>query len=211
MKLMRQMFCVVALPKMTYAVDVWYTPTCKREGAKKTSGSVGITKRLTSVQRIASTAITGVLRTAPTDLLDLHAGIWPVHLLFHWACHRATMRIASLLPLHPLHSLYQKRAKRYIKTHRLPLHKLAALYDIALDSLEDLDPVQHPLVYEIKATVQVMGEDDGQRMETTGEEGVIWLYADGSGLEGNVGAVATMYKDGREVKVLRFHLGALCN
>ena len=58
MKLMRQMFCVVALPKMTYAADVWYT---RQEGAKKTSGSVGITKRLTSVQRIASTVITGAL------------------------------------------------------------------------------------------------------------------------------------------------------
>ena len=111
---------------------------------KKTSGSVEIMKMLPSVQRIASMAITGVLPTAPTDLLDLHVGIWPVHLLFHWACHWATMRITSLLPLYPLHSLYRKRVERDIKTHRSLLHKLAALSNIALDSLEDLDPVQHP-------------------------------------------------------------------
>ena len=162
MKLMRQMFCAVVLLRMTYAVDVWYMPTCQWEGAKKTSGLVGITKGLTSVQRIASTVITDALQTAPTDLLDLHAGIWPVHLLFHWACHWATIRIASLPPSHLLHSLYRKRAKRYIKTHRLPLHKLAALYNIAPDSMEELDPVRHPPVYEIKATIQVMGEEDGQ-------------------------------------------------
>ena len=38
---------------------------------------------------------------------------------------------------------------------------------------------------------------------------MIQLYVDGSGLEGNVGAAAAMYKDRREVKVLRFHLGVL--
>ena len=140
--------------------------------------------------------ITGALHTAPTDLLDLHAGIWPVHLLFHWACHRATMRITLLPPSHLLHSLYRKRAKGYIKTHRSLLHELAALYDMVLDSLEDLDPVRHPPAYEIKATVRVMGEEDGQEMETEGEEGVIGLYMDGSGLEGNVGAAAAMYKEG---------------
>ena len=53
MKLMRQMFCIVALLKMTYAADVWYMLTCKWEGVKKTSGLVGIMERLTSVQRIA--------------------------------------------------------------------------------------------------------------------------------------------------------------
>ena len=67
----------------------------------------------------------------------------------------------------------------------------------------------NPPAYEIKATVWVMGEEDGQQMETEGEEGVIWLYADGSGLEGNVGAAAAMYKQGQEAKVLCYHLGAL--
>ena len=210
MKLMRQMFCAVVLPKMMYAADVWYTPTCRRVGAKKTSGSVGITKRLTSVQRIASTAITSALCTAPTDLLDLHAGIWPVHLLLHRVCHRATMRIASLPSSHPLHSLYRKRAKQYIKTHRAPMHKLAALYDIVPDSLEAIIPVRHPPAYEIKATVRVAGAEDGQgRGEPVWEEGVIWLYSDGSGLEGEVGAVAVMYKEGQEAKVLHYHLGKL--
>ena len=41
MKLMRQIFCVVALLKMTYAADVWYMPTFRREVVKKTSRSVG--------------------------------------------------------------------------------------------------------------------------------------------------------------------------
>ena len=105
----------------------------------------------------------------------MHAGTWPVHLLFHQACHQATIRIASLPPSHPLYSLYWKRAKRYIKTHRSPLHELAALDNIALDSLEELDPVRHPPAYEIKAAIRVMGEEGGQEMEAEEEEGVIRL------------------------------------
>ena len=76
-----------------------------------------------------------------------------------------------LPPSHLLHSLYWKRAKRYIKTYRSPLHELAALYDIVPDSLEDLDPVQHPLAYKIKATVWVMGEDDRQGTESQRQQG----------------------------------------
>ena len=139
-------------------------------------------------------AITGALCTAPTDLLDLHTGIWPVHLLFHRTCHHATMRIALLPRSHLLHSLYQKWDRRYIKTHRAPMHKLAALYNIIPDSLEAIDPVRHPLAYEIKATLRVAGAEDGQEVEAAGEEGVIQLFSDGSGLDGKVGTVAVMYK-----------------
>ena len=38
---------------------------------------------------------------------------------------------------------------------------------------------------------------------------MIQLYMDGSGLVGNMGAAAATYKEGRETKVLHFHLGAL--
>ena len=62
------MYCAVALPKMTYAADVWYMPMHKREGAGKTSGSVGIMRRMALMQWMASMAITGALHTTPTDL-----------------------------------------------------------------------------------------------------------------------------------------------
>ena len=40
---MRQLYCAVAIPKMTYAIDVWYTPVHTREGNKRRSGLVGFT------------------------------------------------------------------------------------------------------------------------------------------------------------------------
>ena len=33
LRVMRQLFCTVAIPKMTYALDVWYMPVHKKEGA----------------------------------------------------------------------------------------------------------------------------------------------------------------------------------
>ena len=35
LRLMRQLYTVVAIPKMTYAIDVWLTPPRKRDGAKR--------------------------------------------------------------------------------------------------------------------------------------------------------------------------------
>ena len=207
--LMRQMYCAMALPKMTYAVDVWYTPMRRKEGAKKTSGSVGITRKLTSVQHMASLAITGALRSTPTDLLDLHAGLWPVHILLQQVCHQAAMRIAALPGTHPLYNIYRTRARRYIKAHRAPLHELAAMYGITPGSVEVLDPVHTPPLQEIKATIILAGLNDEHDEEVVVEDGEVQLFSDGSGLDGSVGVAAVMYKDGREVKVLRYCLGML--
>ncbi|KAI3997971.1 hypothetical protein K525DRAFT_179343, partial [Schizophyllum commune Loenen D] len=74
---MRTLFKTVAIPKMTYGLEVWYTPVHRVEGHRRDSGSVGFTKRFAKVQRIAALAISGALRTAPNDLADLHAGLLP--------------------------------------------------------------------------------------------------------------------------------------
>ena len=209
LRLMQQMYCAMALPKMTYVVDVWYTPTHRKEGAKKMSGSVGITRKLTSVQCMASLAIMGALHSTPTNLLDLHAGLWPVHILLQWVCHWAAMRIASLLDAHPLHNIYQTRARRYIEVHRAPLHELAAMYGIVPGRVEVLDPVCTLPPQEIKATITLAGSNDEHDEEAVVEDGEVQLFSDGSGLDGSIGAVAVMYNDGREVKVLRYCLGTL--
>jgi hypothetical protein len=39
--LMRQLYCAVAIPKFTYAADVWFTPVQRRGFMKRAGGSVG--------------------------------------------------------------------------------------------------------------------------------------------------------------------------
>jgi hypothetical protein len=61
-RLMRQLYISVVLPKITYGLDVWYTPPDKRAGQTRSSGSAGALRQLQKTQRIASLAIVGALR-----------------------------------------------------------------------------------------------------------------------------------------------------
>ena len=49
-KLMQQLYLAVALPKITYSIDTWYTPPNKKEGQSKYSGSVTFLRNLTKIQ-----------------------------------------------------------------------------------------------------------------------------------------------------------------
>ena len=81
--LIRQLYPMVVIPKMTYAIDVWLMPPRKRDGAKRHTGSVNVTNRFATLQRMAALAITGAMRTTATDVLDLHMGLLPMHLALH--------------------------------------------------------------------------------------------------------------------------------
>ena len=105
---------------------------------------MGITRRLTSIQRLATTTITGALRSTATDMLDLHANVLPVELLLHCICHRAAVCLVTLPTSHPLAPVFCMRAKRFIKSHHSPLHELAFIFDISPDSVETLSPAPGP-------------------------------------------------------------------
>ena len=106
-KLMRQLYLSVALPKITYGLDVWFTPPNKKPSQTKNLGSAAVLHQLQKVQRIASLAITGTLCTTPTpnDFADAHAGILPIDLALCKATHRAAIRLLTLPPSHPLHNI----------------------------------------------------------------------------------------------------------
>jgi len=74
-RLMRQLYIATVIPKMTYGLDVWYTPPTKPLGYCQNIGSVMALRQLTKIQRIATLAITGGLKSTPTDLLDVYAGV----------------------------------------------------------------------------------------------------------------------------------------
>ncbi|KAH6908836.1 hypothetical protein BKA70DRAFT_1029266, partial [Coprinopsis sp. MPI-PUGE-AT-0042] len=82
-KLMRQLYMAVGVPKMTYALEVWYDPPLKEEGRKRNSGSVRALKLMARVQRMATLAITGYMKSTANDLLDAHAGIPPTAILLN--------------------------------------------------------------------------------------------------------------------------------
>ena len=54
-KLMRRLYVSVALPKITYGLDVWYTPPNKKAGQTKNSGSSAALQQLQKAQRMRGT------------------------------------------------------------------------------------------------------------------------------------------------------------
>ena len=144
-----------AVPKMAYAADIWYTPVSKWQGRTQLSGSVGITGKLASLQRMATLAITGALRTTATDVLDLHANVLPVELLLNKICHRAFLWLVLLAPTHPLQKLVYTHAKRYIRSHCSLLHELANIYDIDPQEVEVITPPSFPPGHWLKHTTTI--------------------------------------------------------
>ena len=49
-RLMRQLYISVAIPKMTYALDVWFVPPHKKEGKRNNSGSVRALRSMGKIQ-----------------------------------------------------------------------------------------------------------------------------------------------------------------
>ena len=47
---MRQLYISVAVPKMTYALDVWFVPPHKKEGKRNNSSSVRVLKSMGKIQ-----------------------------------------------------------------------------------------------------------------------------------------------------------------
>src|SRR6266481_6313096 len=52
--LMCQLFQAVAVPRFTYAADIWFTPVCRHPDDAQATGSVKVAQRWTSVQRITT-------------------------------------------------------------------------------------------------------------------------------------------------------------
>jgi hypothetical protein len=121
---MRQLYISVALPKITYGLDVWYTPPNKSAGQTKNSGSVAALRQFQKTQRIASLAIAGALRSTPTDFLDAHVGLLPVELAMLKANYRSTVRMLTLPPSHPLYHIVAAIKDSPPKKHASPMANL---------------------------------------------------------------------------------------
>jgi ribonuclease HI len=208
-KLMRQLYLAVALPKITYGLDIWYTPPSKPAGQTKNSGSVGTLRSLQKTQRLASTSITGTFRSAPTDLIDAHAGILPMELALRKASHRAIVRMLTLPDTHPLQQII-KRAKRHPpEKHPSPIDNLIKIFKLENSKLEIITriPANANLVTRYTTSIAKSRKESikAERNDTADFK----IFSDGSGQEDGIGAAAIMYKRGsnRPVKSLKKYIG----
>src|SRR5882724_11852776 len=100
--------------------------------------------------------------------------------------------MVTLPKIHPLQPLFHTRARQYIKSHRSPLHELAHIYDMEPEIIEKIWLVNIALCYSGKFTTRVaMMAEEAEEQEVASGAG-IQIYMDGSGVEGQVGAVAVL-------------------
>lgn len=214
-KLMRQLYLGVAVPKMTYALDIWYEPPFLKNGAKRRTGSVRALKKFTSIQRIAALAITGALRTTPNDILDAHAGLPACHLQLESICYRNSLRICTLPANNPVASLAKEAYTQRAKRHLTNLHKLLHRFKLNPRQIEKICPPTFtsadalPLMKHIAGTRQESIRDEANNRLGNPQQPQYRVYSDGSGHNGKVGAAAILFEDGstEPKKTLQYHLG----
>jgi ribonuclease HI len=206
----KQLYNTVAVPRFTYGAEVWYTYLHKPLGAKNTKGSVAITNKLRSTQRIVAKAITGGLSTTAGDIFDVHALLLPIDLLFCKLLYRAALRLCSLPPTHPLRPLLRSASRRNLRRHLSPIHHLLRLINGNPGEIETITPSRRSPGYtpSFKTVIPPSKEDALPLAILSNATAPIRIYSDGSGYEGGIGASALLYIKERLVKVLRVHLGS---
>jgi ribonuclease HI len=172
-------------------------------------GSVKVTRQIASIQRAGALAISGGLRTSPSDTLDALTYLLPAALTIDKVCHRAYTRLTMLPADHPLFPLINSGTVRRVKRHRAPIHNLRNLYDHEPRRIEKIpsaarDPAQiGKLPFEIS-----IAESRSDSIEEAGNaEEEIQIFTDGSSMEGRVGAAAITLQQGKITSALHFHLG----
>jgi ribonuclease HI len=207
-KAARKLYIGVALPRTLYGLDIWCHPKCATKiGGKRVKPAAH--KRLATMQRQGALAITGGYRTSPTDALDAHAALLPMHRRIGKILHTAAVRMASLPREHPLHKPFRYAARRHVKRHRAPLHELAQTLPDDPDNIETIPTVRtNPACSKVAPiTVSIpQSKEDSKAADANADE-EIKVYSDGSMHGGKVGAAAVLYRNGQRTRSIKLHLG----
>jgi hypothetical protein len=193
---MQQLYLSVALPKMTYGLDVWYTPPSKPAGYTKNSGSVGVLRNLQKIQRLATTAITGTLRSSPTDLIDAHSGLFPMELALMKACHRSLVRTFTLPDTHPLHQIIQQAKCHPPEKHLSSLDQLIKTFKMRSTKIEVIDSAARHMAGTNRFATSIATSREDSITSESNDTTDYKAFSDGSGQEDDIGASAILYKKG---------------
>ena len=120
----RKIYMVIVLPKVEYALLVWYTPVHSATSAACAAGSVRHTHEIEKVQWLACRLMMGAFRLTATDMLELHANIPPIALCLKDSCYREALCVCSLPKLHLLMGPAHRASNFSPQFHHSPLHML---------------------------------------------------------------------------------------
>ena len=179
-KLMRQLYITVAIPKMTYVLDIWYTPPTKLLGHRRSVGSVGVLQQMVKLQRAASLSIIGGMKLTPTDLLDAHTGLLPMELTLLHICHRAAVCLCTLPPSHPLHLIVCKTHLSTNEKHADPIKIALKIFELDLQKFETVALDTTPPSYYLHVTAFISSDRKNAIEAEASNEANYKIYTDRS-------------------------------
>ncbi|KAJ3554396.1 hypothetical protein NM688_g3131 [Phlebia brevispora] len=204
LRIAKRLYLAVAVPRFLYAADVFLIPP-------HSASNIGYAiRRLSQIHRQALLIMTGGMKTTPNEIMEAHADILPLRLLIDQICHRATARLCTLPPTHPLYPLVRRAAGRYVKRHRSNLHELFHRYQLKPSDVETIRTARRTPYWKSRFKTEIAKNDDAAEKDDDqwSERPGIRVYTDGSDYRGGVGAAAVLFRDGRAGhKTLRYHLG----
>ncbi len=133
----------------------------------------------------------GVMRTTATNAAEVHTHLMPFTLLICKLCLQATLCYATLPDTHPLAKVARSASLIQVKQHRAPLHMLFEMHQIH-PTLMEKQWVAHKLTESELAFITMIPERHEVKNIRAPRASKVHIYTDGSGIEGRVGAAATM-------------------
>lgn len=147
------------------------------------------------------------MRTTAGDVAEVHAGMIPIQALLNKIGHRAIVRIATLSEKHPLYIPFKKTSSRMVKRYPTQLHYLANYFGIKIGTIETIETNRKPRIENHKPRITILGDRDKAIDFHKSLTADTLIYCDGSALEGEVGASATIHRRGYK-KTLKYRLGS---
>jgi hypothetical protein len=136
--LARRLYLSVCVPRMLYTIDIWDNPSNRRKSQKGHKSIAG--SHLAKIHWQALLCL-GSLRTTASDILEAHTNLPPFHLLVDKLRLSAVARLATLPPLHPLHSHIGRAHRHLPRWHQTPLHCLLAdFHKVNPETMEKIHP-----------------------------------------------------------------------
>ena len=204
----KQLYNTVVVPRLTYGAEVWYTPLHRPNGLKNMCSLIKVTNKLCTAQRKITKVITGWLSTTAGDILNAHAYVLPINLLFNKLLFRSALRLCLLPKSHPLQPLVHKVARCKVKSHLSPIHNLIQFTHINPREIEVIDPVRRSPSYVPMFDLIIPPSKDAALMfaNLTNTSVPVRVYSDGSGFKGGIGVSALLYINNKLMRSLRCYL-----
>ena len=197
---------------MLYGAEAFAAPeitTTNIHGHQQRNPKSTVIKRLTKIQRQAAIIITGAMRTTAGDILNIHANLLPPKQRIEKMYIKLAYRLTTLPPTHPLYHDVTRASRFHIKHHRGPINDIIQYHKVQYKTTDTILPVRQSPKWTFKGKCIIETKTEKAIQNEIDDKAKIKIFTDRSGIDGQVGAAAVMFEEGREVEVKRFRLGPL--